>query len=81
MINSALEKYFSDVPIEIISEPGTYFVESAFTLACNVHSIRETIDEDLATKSYMYYIDDGVYSSFSTVISWDAVMIPIPLKV
>jgi hypothetical protein len=67
---------------EIISEPDTYFVHSAFTLAACVIAKRETEhsaeqrerhkanwpageNENRVerSKSFMYYLNDGVYAS------------------
>lgn len=59
-INRALEKYFPDPSmVEIISEPGRYFVESAFTLAVQVILKRTAMDGHVN-----YYINDGIYMSF-----------------
>lgn len=57
-INAAADKYFDD-SFTIISEPGRYFVESAFTLAVQVILKRETIDGLVH-----YYVNDGIYMSF-----------------
>lgn len=57
-INAAVEKYFDD-SITVISEPGRYFVESAFTLAVQVILKRETKDGLVH-----YYVNDGIYMSF-----------------
>ncbi|KAJ3373371.1 hypothetical protein GGF31_000804 [Allomyces arbusculus] len=50
----------------IIAEPGRYFVSNAYTLAVNVHARRvvEAKDQE-AQKSFMYYINEGLYSSFN----------------
>lgn len=43
-INSALNEYFPpDNEVEIIAEPGRYFVASAITVVCNVHSARRPV--------------------------------------
>lgn len=72
IINSALDDYFPDPSVKIIAEPGRFFVSSAFTLACNVHSIRtvETTDSNYNKPKvhYMYYINDGVYGSFNNIL-------------
>jgi ornithine decarboxylase len=67
--------YVSQFPgFEIISEPGTYFVCSAVTLAATVIAKRETEipiteqeaekHDDGTSKSLMYYLNDGTYTSF-----------------
>ncbi|KAJ8923914.1 hypothetical protein NQ315_006690 [Exocentrus adspersus] len=85
VINSSLDKYFPDPSVEIIAEPGTFYVCSAYTLACNIHSIRNVTETDAETGNTktrkMYYINDGVFGSFNCIISCDNhVVVPIPLK-
>ena len=58
-INTALEEYFKDPSIMIISEPGRYFVESAFTLAAQVILKKKTHDDMVH-----YYVNEGLYMSF-----------------
>jgi ornithine decarboxylase len=58
-INKAIEKYFNDPNIVIISEPGRYFVESAFTRAVQVILKKHTCDGLMH-----YYVNDGIYMSF-----------------
>lgn len=66
-INEALDESF---PIEkfpdlkIFSEPGRYFVESAFTLVAFVHSRKISKDSDGNILDVMYYLNEGVYSNF-----------------
>ena len=57
-INATVNKYFDD-SVTIISEPGRYFVESAFTLAAEIILKRETKDEIVH-----YYLNEGIYMSF-----------------
>lgn len=59
-VNAALVDV--DPSIEVISEPGRFYVESAFTLTTYVHS-KKIIDQDSTQKRH-YYINDGVYGSF-----------------
>lgn len=66
-INDALDQSF---PVEefgelrVLAEPGRYFVESAFTLVTTVHSRKLAKDEAGCVLDAMYYLDEGVYSSF-----------------
>lgn len=63
-INFALDSYFpEDSGVKIIAEPGRYYACSAFTLCLNVIAKRNI--EELKTKSFMYYVNDGVYASFN----------------
>jgi len=52
--------------IEVIAEPGRYFVAQSHTLAVNVYAKREV--EHNGEKSFLYYINDGVYQSFNCII-------------
>lgn len=68
-INSSVAEFFPSPDVDVISEPGLYFVSSAFTLAANVHSKREVRNEVGDLESVMYYINDGVYGSFFDVLN------------
>ncbi|XP_039902783.1 ornithine decarboxylase-like [Simochromis diagramma] len=79
VINKALDELFPPANgLEIIAEPGRFYVDSAFTLAVNVISKRvEDTDErsgkyrkDYSSeKMMMYYISDGVYGSLNCLIN------------
>lgn len=58
-INQGIELYFPDPSVIIISEPGRYFSESAFTLVVQV--ILKKISSD---GHVHYYINDSIYQSF-----------------
>ncbi|XP_048682069.1 antizyme inhibitor 2 isoform X2 [Caretta caretta] len=75
-INSALDLYFPEgCGVEIIAKPGRYYVASAFTLAVNVVDKQEVPldppgsddEESGSKKSILYYINDGIYGSFSCI--------------
>ncbi|XP_048209374.1 ornithine decarboxylase [Perognathus longimembris pacificus] len=77
VINPALDKYFpSDSGVQIIAEPGRYYVASAFTLAVNIIAKKMvwkeqsgSDDEDeLNEQTFMYYVNDGVYGSFNCIL-------------
>ncbi|XP_015113487.1 ornithine decarboxylase [Diachasma alloeum] len=59
-VNAALENV--DPSIKIISEPGRYYVESAFTLAAYVQG-KKLVEEGGTVKRF-YYINDGTYGAF-----------------
>lgn len=67
VLAKALDDYF-DPSIRIIAEPGRYYTSSAFTLACNVIARRTVEDKDSGAKSYMLYLNDGVYGNFSSIM-------------
>lgn len=62
VINENLEKYFPDPDYEIIAEPGRYMVANAAT------SIVQINGKAMRKGKPFYYINDGVYHTFSGVI-------------
>ncbi|XP_058054965.1 ornithine decarboxylase-like [Anopheles bellator] len=70
IVNSALEKFFPDkAAVRVISEPGRYYVSSAFTLVTNVQSKRVCLNARTgAIDRMMYYLNDGVYASFNCIL-------------
>lgn len=68
-ITKAIDTYFPpESGVEIIAEPGRYYVGSAMTLATMVIAKRIEFDEKTGQDGYMYYLNDGVYGAFSSVI-------------
>jgi len=70
--------------VEIIAEPGRFYVASAFTLCAQIHSKRNvvnTVEGAEKSKSFMLYINDGVYGSFNCVLYDHAVVHPETLQV
>jgi ornithine decarboxylase len=63
--------------VSVIAEPGRYFVQSAFTLTANIITMRPDVLED-GTEVMMYYINDGLYGSFSNTTFEEGEIIPIP---
>jgi len=51
--------------VEIIAEPGRYFVAESHTLAVNIFAKRSMDTE--GEKSFLYYVNDGVYQSFNCI--------------
>ena len=78
-VNKALNEYFPG-PTQIIGEPGRYYVANAFTLAANVIGRREIQKGRTTKKSYMLYLNDGVYGNFSNIIFDHQHVIPQLLK-
>ncbi|KAI5306379.1 hypothetical protein KEM56_001160 [Ascosphaera pollenicola] len=69
-IGQTLDAYFPP-EVEVIAEPGRYFVASAFTLAANIIARRGTsLDKTKCTTNnpIMVYLNDGVYGNFSNII-------------
>ncbi|KHJ31027.1 putative ornithine decarboxylase [Erysiphe necator] len=66
-LNKALDDYIP-FHINVIGEPGRYYVSSAFTLACHVIARRTVEDFVTKKKSYMLYLNDGIYGNFSSIL-------------
>lgn len=66
-LSNALDE-FMPTHINIIAEPGRYYVASAFTLATHVIARRTIEDPVTGEKSYMIYLNDGLYGNFSSII-------------
>jgi len=67
VLRDALDEYMPS-HINIISEPGRYYVSSAFTLASHVIARRTVDDPARGEKSYMLYLNDGLYGNFSSIM-------------
>ncbi|KAH8160592.1 hypothetical protein CIB48_g7654 [Xylaria polymorpha] len=67
VLREALDQYFP-AHINIIAEPGRYYVSSAFTVACSIIA-RRTIENPMTSEaSYMVYMNDGIYGNFSCIM-------------
>lgn len=76
-INEALDEHFPpECGVEIIAEPGRYYVASAMTLCSMVIAKRVDYDDQLDQDNYIYYLNDGVYGAFSGVLMEQAVPTP-----
>ncbi|KAK3861728.1 hypothetical protein Pcinc_032344 [Petrolisthes cinctipes] len=81
VVNNALEEYFpEDCGFKVIAEPGRYFVASAFTLATNIVAKRDVKDDSGSLMSTMYYINDGIYGSFNSIVIDGQIVHGVPLK-
>lgn len=68
-LDGALDEFFpAGCGVDIIAEPGRYYVAKAFTIACNVIARRTVEDPTLDGKGYMVYVNDGVYGNFSSIM-------------
>ncbi|KZC12180.1 Ornithine decarboxylase 1 [Dufourea novaeangliae] len=75
VINDAIQDV--DPSIKIISEPGQYYVTSAFTLASYIHTKKILSREEKLIR--MYYVGCGVYTSFIEELLGVRARIPITL--
>lgn len=66
-LSESLDKYIPS-HVNVIGEPGRYYVSSAFTLACNIIARRTIEDPETFAKSYMIYMNDGLYGNFSSIM-------------
>lgn len=53
--------------VQLIAEPGRYFVSESHTLAVNVFAKRTMLTQE-GEKNFLYYINDGVYQSFNCIL-------------
>ncbi|CAG8980572.1 hypothetical protein HYALB_00002570 [Hymenoscyphus albidus] len=67
VLSSALDEYMPS-NIQVIGEPGRYYVASAFTLACHVIARRTIKNPANGGDSYMLYMNDGLYGNFSSIM-------------
>ncbi|TDG47075.1 hypothetical protein AWZ03_006512 [Drosophila navojoa] len=67
-VNSAVQKYFPDERIQVIAEPGRFFVAASYTLVCKIHAKREVRNAAGKLDTVMYYLNDGVYGSFNCIL-------------
>ncbi|KAK2029729.1 pyridoxal-dependent decarboxylase [Colletotrichum zoysiae] len=69
VLRGALDEYFpASSNVNIIAEPGRYYVSAAFTIACNIIARRTVDDPVLNQKRYMVYVNDGLYGNFSSIM-------------
>ncbi|XP_022172994.1 ornithine decarboxylase 1-like [Myzus persicae] len=78
IVNDALNEWFPpNNGVTIIAEPGRFFVASAFTLSTKIHSIKKRSNDE---NHIMYFINDGVYGSFNSILYDHSVVVPKPLN-
>jgi len=81
-LRDALEKHFpSSSNVRLIAEPGRYVASAAFTLAVAIQARRVIYPTDEhSKKSFMYYVNDGVYGSFNCILFDHAKIFPKVLR-
>jgi len=65
-IRPVLDELFSD-DVQLIAEPGRYFVAESHTLAVNVFAKRQLLNTESDSRQFLYYVNDGVYQSFNCI--------------
>jgi ornithine decarboxylase len=67
-IKQGLEEHFKDMPdLNVIAEPGRFFVARSHTLVTSVINKKYKKDPTTGEKCIVYYMNDGVYSSFFNI--------------
>jgi ornithine decarboxylase len=68
-VRKALDKHFPvGCGVDLIAEPGRFYVKSTHVLAVNVVGKRATTDEAGAGTRWNLYVNDGLYGSFNCVL-------------
>lgn len=62
VINNSISQYYNDSEIKIVAEPGRFFV------ATSAVAIVEINGKAIRNNKVYYYVNDGVYNTFSGVI-------------
>jgi ornithine decarboxylase len=85
VLRNALDEYFpAHRGVNLIAEPGRFYVSAAFTIACNIIARRTLEDPNInmnvdpadststlvnrVDNSYMLYVNDGLYGNFSSIM-------------
>ncbi|CCD24770.1 ornithine decarboxylase SPE1 NDAI_0D04570 [Naumovozyma dairenensis CBS 421] len=71
VLNMAIDEFFPEnCGVDIIAEPGRYFVATAFTLAAHVIAKRSVSQFDSNDDEHriMLYINDGVYGNMNCIL-------------
>lgn len=71
VINGAIDECFPDESVEIIAEPGSYFMQTSMKLLVNVHSKRVQRSEDGRVSRIRYFVNNGIYTSFLGFVLYD----------
>ena len=67
---AAIDKHFPShqwPDLDIIAEPGRFYVASAFTLVTTISSKRSSESDSESDPSKMYYMNDGTFGSFAAI--------------
>lgn len=68
-LNYALDEHFPvDYGVNVIAEPGRYFVANAFTLATHVMARRGGVFDSQGSNPTMIYVNDGVYGNMNCIL-------------
>lgn len=78
-VNKALEDFFPEDSIEIISEPGRYFSLTAMRriVHINLRKIQRSTNSEISHINY--FINEGLFSTFMGCYMFNLIFIPRPL--
>jgi len=79
-IRPVLDELFPVEEVDIIAEPGRYFVAESHTLAVNIYAKRTVTDPVTNETYFLYYVNDGVYQSFNCILFDHYVASPLVLS-
>ncbi|CAG9563322.1 unnamed protein product [Danaus chrysippus] len=71
LINKTLDELFPDPNIQVIAEPGRYLCDKAFTLYCNINTVRPVKVGDSSMN--MLYLNDGLFGCLRYNEPWHTV--------
>lgn len=64
-IRQSIKRHFHDTNVEVVAEPGRYFVSGCLAVACGIIGRRDAVENDQDSESHhMIYLNDRVYGSF-----------------
>lgn len=66
-IKKALSQNFDLSSVRVIAEPGRFFVSSSHTLVVNVIGKKDATNHETGERTFVYYLNDGMYGSFNCV--------------
>ena len=66
IVSESIKEAQFDESVKFIAEPGRFFVASSHTLVVNVIGKKDITSEE-GERSFVYYLNDGMYGSFNCV--------------
>ncbi|CAG5913133.1 unnamed protein product [Menidia menidia] len=84
-VRPLLDAYFPELSgVQVLAQPGSFYVASAFTLAVNVIGKKvvshcwdsQTHDEKNGDTEFLYYMNEGVYGPFSRKLLGHGISVP-----
>lgn len=80
-VRQSIKRYFHDINVEVVAEPGRYLVWSCLSVACGIIGRRDAVENEQDNENrHMIYLNDGVYGIFLSNI-FEIGPQPKPLRV